>query len=949
MVRTFKYNGRSKWEGTSASCPHVSGVAGLMLSYMPGLTNAEVRAILQATAQINPDSATSNEWNEDFWNKYDGYGEVNAYYSLMYAQLLQGDWFPTPDVGDSGAAAIGIEHRPKVAVDGRGYTHLVYYQDLNGWRWYYNVLTPAGRILFNPPLQVLPYDSCFDMCWMDICVDAGNNAHLVWVEYDMINSESRLIYQKIDDGGVFVVGPNEIEAIPWESYNRHMYFEYPNVMVPDQEEPTNVYLVFDEYFLDLSTGIRSPNRIRYYKLNNQGQIVNWINLKVDNDSALTEVAADFGIKQDSGPLPVINMVWTDWDLGNPDIWWKQFNAETLAVYGTIQLTAYPDPSPDHEVQPAIDVDMKNAESYVLWVHKVPAVEPDDPYTVIEYVYLDKDGNDGCGWNERKVHEIGERITVGAYPGGQAQLWPQISHRTNLKVRDVVGDPKRTTSEIIWAEDVPGILYYDIVYTEITHDGRELLPDGDFKDGYLTGRRTITTSLYSLFSDIDSGFETKVNDLFDNSGTSRFMVRMTSNKYDSYSSVEAWKTPQSDINGARPDNCIDSGGTEHVAWESNGNIYYNQNPGSWRWVNDIVIYNDASDDGDDVRIVCTETDEGTRIHFIWQVEGETIYYAKYDANGNQLIAPTTLGCFGTHGVGWSVNGALDVAYDDRSEVIHVLWSGYEGFSQDSILYHGSIELDNTEYHPEAVIKNAEDDFIIGALDVSRDSFGAVVYWQEGDLYHQKISSNPLGARLHGSATLVHDKTVDGYAQLPDVMFDRDINRRPSNTQTWSSYEKNDESLHIVFMVQDDGLDPTILELHYIRLDKDGNEIVPEMCVYTSDYDWIQKSVGYPCWVYPEIALDENNMVHVIYSDVNFNDHAEYNQPSGQILCHVLLDINGQLITAPQILQKYRGNAAAPQEEDIALAATISIDSNGVLHTAWEDDDSKIFYSDTRSAI
>ncbi len=36
--------------GTSFSCPYVSGVAALVWSKNPGLTNAEVRAILQGTA-----------------------------------------------------------------------------------------------------------------------------------------------------------------------------------------------------------------------------------------------------------------------------------------------------------------------------------------------------------------------------------------------------------------------------------------------------------------------------------------------------------------------------------------------------------------------------------------------------------------------------------------------------------------------------------------------------------------------------------------------------------------------------------------------------------------------------------------------------------------------------------------------------------------------------------
>ncbi|MCF8360916.1 MAG: S8 family serine peptidase [Prolixibacteraceae bacterium] len=78
-VRTIDREGSDGYEtgnytdrfgGTSAACPQVSGVAALMLSVRPDLTESQVRSVLQQTAI---DMGTSG-----FDNTY-GYGRVNAY------------------------------------------------------------------------------------------------------------------------------------------------------------------------------------------------------------------------------------------------------------------------------------------------------------------------------------------------------------------------------------------------------------------------------------------------------------------------------------------------------------------------------------------------------------------------------------------------------------------------------------------------------------------------------------------------------------------------------------------------------------------------------------------------------------------------------------------------------------------------------------------------------
>ena len=87
--------------GTSAACPFVSGVASLMLSANPNLTSAQVKTIIEQTAQKirrdvysytdNPSLHPNGEWN-----KYVGYGLVDAHAAVMqayfYNYTVNGDY-----------------------------------------------------------------------------------------------------------------------------------------------------------------------------------------------------------------------------------------------------------------------------------------------------------------------------------------------------------------------------------------------------------------------------------------------------------------------------------------------------------------------------------------------------------------------------------------------------------------------------------------------------------------------------------------------------------------------------------------------------------------------------------------------------------------------------------------------------------------------------------------
>ena len=71
--------------GTSGATPIVSGVAGLILSVNPNLTQSEVKTMLKKTADDIRDETNLTEFYSAGWDKYTGSGRVNAYKAVRCA------------------------------------------------------------------------------------------------------------------------------------------------------------------------------------------------------------------------------------------------------------------------------------------------------------------------------------------------------------------------------------------------------------------------------------------------------------------------------------------------------------------------------------------------------------------------------------------------------------------------------------------------------------------------------------------------------------------------------------------------------------------------------------------------------------------------------------------------------------------------------------------------
>ncbi len=73
IYSTLPGNTYEAWNGTSMACPHIAGLAGLILSRNPQLTNQQVRQLMAATSQ---DLGAAGR------DTYYGHGRVNAYSAL---------------------------------------------------------------------------------------------------------------------------------------------------------------------------------------------------------------------------------------------------------------------------------------------------------------------------------------------------------------------------------------------------------------------------------------------------------------------------------------------------------------------------------------------------------------------------------------------------------------------------------------------------------------------------------------------------------------------------------------------------------------------------------------------------------------------------------------------------------------------------------------------------
>ncbi len=109
IYSTWTNNNYTYLDGTSMATPHVSGVAALMKSYVPELTNVDLELLLVYTAEDKGDPGWDNQY---------GFGRVNAHQALLKAGVWRGILFSSPPDG-------AIDARKPIDPDG---------SNLYGWQ-----------------------------------------------------------------------------------------------------------------------------------------------------------------------------------------------------------------------------------------------------------------------------------------------------------------------------------------------------------------------------------------------------------------------------------------------------------------------------------------------------------------------------------------------------------------------------------------------------------------------------------------------------------------------------------------------------------------------------------------------------------------------------------------------------------------------------------------------
>lgn len=132
------------WYGTSFSTPVAAAVGALVLSVKPGLSSASLVSLLEQNAD---DLGTAG------WDQYFGYGQVNAYKSVLAAGTPVSDTTaPTVSISSPGAAATvaGTISVQGTASDNVGVTTLQFYVDNQ-------VVTSVNSSPFAFPLNTANY------------------------------------------------------------------------------------------------------------------------------------------------------------------------------------------------------------------------------------------------------------------------------------------------------------------------------------------------------------------------------------------------------------------------------------------------------------------------------------------------------------------------------------------------------------------------------------------------------------------------------------------------------------------------------------------------------------------------------------------------------------------------------------------------------------------------
>lgn len=150
-ILTTNYNNDYSYErGTSMAAPHVSGVAGLMLSINPDLTGQEVRDIIERTAQKLPGYDFDSAGVNGTWNPYMGYGLLDTHRAVLKAAYHKVYGDTALAICDTSVRAYTVRAPHNANIDSVSFF----------WTCTDNLQMVAGISIGNEKLEIRNYGKC---------------------------------------------------------------------------------------------------------------------------------------------------------------------------------------------------------------------------------------------------------------------------------------------------------------------------------------------------------------------------------------------------------------------------------------------------------------------------------------------------------------------------------------------------------------------------------------------------------------------------------------------------------------------------------------------------------------------------------------------------------------------------------------------------------------------
>ncbi len=302
----------------------------------------------------------------------------------------------------------------------------------------------------------------------------------------------------------------------------------------------------------------------------------------------------------------------------------------------------------------------------------------------------------------------------------------------------------------------------------------------------------------------------------------------------------------------------------------------------------IITFPLDDDGyisyeNELQMAGADIDSDDNIHLFWCEEDieDWLYYNKIDRNGNTLIGPNELIFYDGNTANSNARPDLTV---DNNDNLHLVWTdeyltGGDDNDGDDELFYAMLDKFGNKLIDRTMISN-DDDYVSQRGQVMVDSQNIVhVVWNDNgndndgpEVMYTKF--NPYVDDMDGDRAmmanmrLVPNKYISGYG----VNTDDEKSRHP-----YTAMDSNDE-IHVVWHEKDRDYEVT-----YAKLDNDGNildrfDITPYDLIDDPTYGDEHK-----------IAVDQNNMPHIVWGDDSNYDIAYYN-PYNTMYGSLTMNIN-----------------------------------------------------------